>query len=637
MTGQPGYHGRLLRVDLTRRHVSVETLEPDVLRRYLGGTGLGVSLLYAEVPPDAAWDDPENRVILASGPLGGTRVMGSGTICLVTRGALTGGVAATQANGFCGAYLRHAGYDALVIQGRAESLAYLYITEDGAEIRDAAHLAGRDTWQTEADLRSEIDASPLSVFCIGPAGENRVRFAALVGDSGHVAAHNGPGAVFGAKNLKAVVVARGKQAVPLADREALAAASVRMFELIKTDKVWANNYNYGTLWLMPRNAPLGRAPFKNYTTNVCPMTEAELATFTPEYLRGAFEDVRPHPCWACRMHHCHLIRIPEGPLAGQPGEEPEYEGLAGMGTQLGIHDGLTATALSNEVDRYGMDVNETGWVLGLVIECYEAGILSREDTDGLEMTWGNVDAVREMTRKIALREGIGDRLAEGVMRAAPGLGGDAVTRAVHGAQGNTPLSHDHRPNWNYLFDVSVSDGGSSDLHIFPQPAWFGVADYSTPFAADEIVDYVLRVRGVSPLIDSLGICRQPNREVMEILLEMLRAATGWELTEDDALDVGRRALTLMRAFNLRGDVAPEAYAPSARYGSAPPDGDAAGHSIHPVFAEMRRRYYAGMGWHPETGRPLPETLKRLGLARLTADLPPLAQDKTELGAGDADR
>lgn len=617
-----GYHGTILNVDLSRRGMVTETPDTALLRRHLGGVSLGARLLYDLSPPRVGWDDPENPVILLSGLLGGTQVMGSGTICLCTRGAMTGGATSTQANGFLGAYLRHAGYDGLVIRGRAESLSYLHITDAGAQIRDAAHLAGRDTWQTEAALRAELGGGQMSVFCIGPAGEHRVRFAALVGDSGHVAAHNGPGAVLGAKNLKAIVVARGKQAIPQYDRPALKRASERMFAIIKEDSNWSNNYHYGTLWLMPRNAPIGRAPFKNYTTNVCPMTPAELSTFTPEHLRGTLPDIKPHPCWACRMHHCHLITLPEGPHAGEPGEEPEYEGLAGMGTQLGVHDGITATALSNEVDRFGMDVNETGWALGLTIECYQAGLISSADTGGLEMTWGNVSAIREMTRRIAFREGFGDVLADGAMRAAAQIGGDAPSRAVHGMGGNTPLSHDHRRYWPYLFDVSVSDGGSSDLHVFPRPERFAVADFTSPFAAAEVVDYVLRVRGVSPFIDSLGVCRQPNREVMEILTEMIYAATGWQFTTGEALDVGLRALNLMRAFNLRAGVPAEAYAPSPRYGSAPPDGDAAGHAIHPDFVGMRQRYYAGMGWHPADGRPLPETLRGLGLEDLVADLWP---------------
>lgn len=624
-----GYAGKTLRVNLSEGQFAIEDENPAVLRKCLGGMGLGAKILYDEFPPGVGWSDPENRIILASGPLGGTRVMGSGNFCVVTKGALNEGPTSTQANGYFGAYLKFAGFDALIVQGRAAELCYLYIHDGKAEFRDARHLAGMDTWKTEELIKEELGFRPqaMSVFSIGPAGENLVRFAALIGDRGHVAAHNGPGAVMGSKNLKAIAVARGKGGVKVYDAAKLSSVSKQMFEVIKKDKGWANQYHWGTLWLMGAlvggNGPFGlSAPFKNYTTAVSPMTKEQLKTFSPQFLRERLTMVKRHPCWACQMHHCDIIRIPQGPYAGAEGEEPEYEGYAAVGTQIGIWDGIAATALCNEIDRLGLDINELGWVLGMVMECYEKGLLTREDTDGLEMTWGNVEAVRGMANKIARREGIGNMLAEGTMRAARSIGDDAMELAIYTKSGTTPVSHDHRRTWAYLLDNCVSNTGSCQLHIMPRPSAVGLANPSSLYSPEEIAALAAKVTGVNPFIDCLGICRQSNREVPELLVGMLNAATGWDFTWEEALQVGLRTVNLLRAFNIRHGYKPEVEAPSPRYGSVIPDGPDRDKAIGPVFDEMLDIYYREMGWDRTSGKPLPETLRKLDLASIVPDLWP---------------
>lgn len=620
-----GYTGRRLRVDLSENQVLIEDEDPRDLRKNLGGLGLGASILYHEVPPGVNWSDPENRLILASGPLGGTQVMGSANFCVVTKGALTGGPTSTQANGFFGAYLKLAGFDAVIIQGRAPSPCYLYIHDGRAELRDAKHLSGKDTWETEERIKKELGFKPqnMSVFSIGPAGENGVRFAALIGDRGHTAAHNGPGAVLGSKNLKAVAVARGEGKVKVYDDPQLSSLSRQMFEAIKKDPAWDFQRLWGTLWIMGAIAggrmPL-TPPFKNFSTAVCPMTEEQLNTFSPQFLREHLPQVRRHSCWGCPMHHCSTIRIPEGPYAGAEGEEPEYEGLAAMGTQLGIWNGLTATALSNEVDRLGMDINETGWVLGLAMECYEKGLLTREDTDGLEMTWGNVEAVRAMVNKIARREGLGNRLAEGALRAAQSIGGEALDFAIHTNSGNTPVSHDHRRSWAMLFDACVSNTGTSELHLQPRAGSVGLTEPQDLFAHKEIASLVAKTKGVTPFFDCLGVCRQSNREVPDLMIGMLKAATGWDFTWEEGLQAGLRAVNLLRAFYVRHGFTPDKEAPSPRYGSAPTDGPARGISIAPKLENMMDIYYREMGWDRATGKPLPDTLRKLDLESIIPDL-----------------
>ncbi len=215
-----GYLGKILRVDLTSGTIHDEPLEPSMVEQYVGGTGFGAELLYREVPPGVQWDDPENRIILASGPLGGTAVSGAGAFALVTKGPMTNLAITSQAIGFWGAFIKFCGYDAVIIQGQAPRWVYLHIDDGKVSLRDAAPILGKDTWETEDAIRQDLgEQRQMSVFGIGPAGEAKVRYAVVGGDKGHVCSKNGCGAVMGAKRLKAVAVIRGRQSVPVYDRE----------------------------------------------------------------------------------------------------------------------------------------------------------------------------------------------------------------------------------------------------------------------------------------------------------------------------------------------------------------------------------------------------------------------------------
>lgn len=619
--GIGGYAGKFLRVDLSARRISEEVLDEPTLRKYLGGTGLGSKILYEEVPPGVEWSDPRNRLILASGPLGGTSVAGSGTFSVVTKGPLTNGATSTQANGFLGAYLKFSGFDGIIIQGRADKWQYLYIHDGVAELRDASALVGKDTWETEELIKAELGVKEraMSVFGIGPAGENLVKFAAIVGDKGHAAAHNGVGAVLGSKKLKAIAAARGKGGVAVADKNRLSALAKDMIEAIRTNKAWSVNYNWGTLDGIVRGEKAGTIPIKNYLTNVYAISKEELEKYGGEYIRSHFQP-KPNPCWACPAHHCHILRIPDGPYAGYVGEEPEYECFAAWGPLTGITDVAASIVLSNEVDKLGFDTNEAGYLISMVLECYEKGIISKKDTDGLEMTWGNVPAISAMLKKIAHREGLGNVLAEGVMRAAKQIGGEAPNFGVHAMKGLAPRGHDHRSLWFEMFDTSISDTGTIESHRQTDPKMFGLPPLSSNFAAEEIAKIIAVVRGAMPFEDSLGICRFTTRSQMQRLAEMLQAATGWDYTAEEGNTAGRRFANLLRAFNVRHGHTPSIEAPSPRYGSTPVDGPTQGKSIMSEWGKMLDIYYREMGWDRQSGKPLSETLKALGLEHIIPDL-----------------
>jgi len=588
----------------------------EEMRSYLGGTALGLRYLYDEVGPNVKWSDPENRFFLGAGPLNGTAIGGSGTISAVTVGALSNGPVSSQANGYMGAYLKSAGFDGLLLQGAGDGWRYLYIHDGRAELRDASHIVGKDTWETEELIKQELgySARQVSVFSIGPAGENLVRFAALVGDRGHVAAHNGLGAVLGSKRLKAVAVARGQARPEVKDPRRLREISEELWK--RCEKT--GFYTWGTSWVYSSAEAAGWLPVRNYTTSVFP----EHARFMGDGYRSRHQMTR-HPCYACRTHHCHMMRLAEGPYAGYEGEEPEYEQWAAFGSGIGNTDVGGAMVLSNEVDRLGMDCNEMEWVLGWVMECYEKELLSRDDLDGLQMDWGNVEAARQLMRNIANRRGFGDVLAEGVMRAAQKVGGEALRSAIYTPKGNSPRSHDHRGRWSEMFDTAVSSTGTYESHLSAMPDLepYGLPARIGNFDADMIAEAVARTKGAVQFEDSLVTCRFVTGMHLDLLCQAVEAATGWDIDFQEAFHVGRRAVNIARVFNLRRGIGHELEHPSERYGSTPVDGANAGIGIMEHWERMLRIYYEHMGWDGETGVPLSQTLRSLGLDDLVADLP----------------
>jgi len=609
-----GYAGKIIRVNLTKGESTIELLDEGFLRKYIGGATLGIKFLYDEVSPGTEWSDPENRLFLGSGPLGGTRVGGSGAIAVVTKGALTNGVASTQANGFFGAFLRFSGFDGIILQGSAPQWVYLYIHNGAAELRNASHLMGKNTYEVDRTIRHELQKGDreLSVLSIGPAGENLVRFACIFTDMGHIAAHNGVGAVMGSKKLKAIAIDRGQNAVPLKDKQALSRLAKEILASTLSDKFYDSIAKEGTLPAIITATNVGFIPVKNYTTSVHAITPDKLNTYSPQSIRTKFK-AKPSPCWACSSKHCHMGEITEGKYAGRIVEEPEYEGLAAFSSLVGIDDVTVSVVLANEVDRLGMDTNEAGWIIAWIIECYEKGILNKDITDGLEMTWGNGEAIMDMLNKIASRQGFGNILAEGIMRAARHIGGEASTLAIYTLKGNTPRTHDHRAMWLELFDTCVSSTGTLETQSKAPYKLLGLSEAYDTFNHEMVSTVEARIKGAMIFEDSMVTCRFQTATALELLCQAVNAATGWNMDFQEAMVVGRRAVNLARAFNWRQGIGAELDAPSLRYGSTPLDGIAEGRGIMHNWDNMLHNYYNLMGWDEKTGKPRPETLRSLGL------------------------
>jgi aldehyde:ferredoxin oxidoreductase len=612
-----GYRNVLLRVNLSDKTITRQELSHEFMDSWLGGTGLGVKLLYDEVPVDASWDSPENKLYMSCGALTGMPAGGTGTYGVVTKGALTGGIATSQANGSFGALLKYAGYIGIVFEGQSDDWVYLYIDGDTVELKDASHLKGLGSLATQDKLHEEYGRGEyeMSVACIGQAGENLVRFAMITGDYGHVAAHNGVGAVLGSKKVKAVAINKKfNMKSNWADFEALKVAGANMGESAKEAPTYTGTLLWGT---NDGFFPLykgGVLPIKNLNTAI--MDEA----VQYQKIREKYE-YHHKPCWGCKWTHCGTLTFKEGPHKGKTVEEPEYEALAGLGTDIFNKDIEGSLLLTELIDDYGMDCNESGWLMAFIIDAYENGFITDEHTDGLKMKWGETGPVGEMLTKIASREGCGDFWAEGIKRCAESLGGEAQKVAVYTLKGNTPRGHDHRSDWKELLDICTSSTGTVEVvGGGVNLKQYGVENMADKFDPMEVARYNATCAGRRVMEDSVGLCRMASVEDIHNTVDALKAATGDEWTIDKAMNVGRRITNIMRLYNLRSGLTVELEEPSYRYSSRPKDGPNEGREIRENFFRMRTRYFELMGWDVATGVPKAETFEKLGLSDYLSDL-----------------
>jgi aldehyde:ferredoxin oxidoreductase len=314
------------------------------------------------------------------------------------------------------------------------------------------------------------------------------------------------------------------------------------------------------------------------------------------------------------------MKVTEGPYTRYEGEEPEYECMAAWGPLIGNTDPGAVVMLTGVNDRLGLDVNESGWVVAWVMECYEKGILTKKDLDGLDMRWGNVEAVKTLLEKISRREGVGNLLAEGVKHASEEIGGEAPKLGVYVMKGATPRLHDHRAIWTELLDTCVSATGTLQSGARMAPlVQLGNPPISNPFSPWEVAGSAARADGWLTFIDCLPVCRFCTPDV-RLTIDCLNCITGKHYSVQDVMTIGRRTINQLRVFNFRHGLDPALELPSPRYGSTPTDGPAEGKSVMPYFQFMKSMYFELNGWDPATGKPLPHTLKSLGLEKLISDL-----------------
>jgi aldehyde:ferredoxin oxidoreductase len=648
--------GQILAINLTDHSMADEPLPSEVvLRKYVGGTGLGVYYLHealrrettrreeqlaegVEAYPMDPWDE-EAPLIFMTGPLTGTDAPCSAnytTVCINLEASYAAGVG--HSHGFWGPYLKFAGYDGIVIEGRSDPHVMIVIDDGNVEIRNADHLWGLDTRETERQVKEEMGGDPekVSVACIGPGGEAMIHGGMIKNDRNHGAGKGSPGAIMGSKRLKAIAV-RGTKAVPIANHSAFQEAVARWEkELAEQPKSGPfAQAGKGVNELYPALGDQYVVAYKNLTD-----PEGGKA-FAESYSQIADRwPVTAKPCYNCKIACAYDVEIADGPFAGKTvslsGGSQGPEGAAAM---IGVQDPGVALGLTDYYDALGLESSTMGCAVAMAFEAYEKGLITKEDTGDLDLTWGNHEAVMEMLSRMVSREGHelgGSRpdvswLASGLGKAAfhlskkkgrPELQQEIEEISVH-VKGAGISIHDLRNYWGTLLGQIVSPAGpgwhapAADF-VGPQPD-SGYAEM-TPGVADTEEEATAKAREVrqnqrSKLWhDCTGVCWFAQASAATAS-RAIGSAVGWDdLDTEEALDVGERAATAMRLISLQRDfIKRYDRVVSPRLLEAPPTGPAAGKSIGPYLRAMVDEYYREMGWEVKNGRPTPETLARLGL------------------------
>ena len=611
------YAGKFLDVDLGSSHWQEKEIAPEIARNYLLGSGLAAKLYYDEMDPSIAPLDPANPLYVFNGLLTGTFAPAASRSSWCGRSPLTGIWNEANMGGHWGAELRFSGYDGLVLSGRAEKPVYLWI--DGragrVEIRPAEDLWGKDHFETTELLRAETDPKA-QVASIGPAGENGVRFAGIAsGVRGHerLAGRGGMGCLMGSKNLKAIVV-RGRDKPQYHDPGAFR-EFVRTTNASLKEKMLGMS-EFGTAGGVIATEQYGDLALSNWRLG----SWEDVERISGQRLRETIWSGHTY-CFACPIGCGKEVEIKDGPYAGVRAHGPEYETLAGFGGNL-LNDDLESIAKINEMcNAYTLDTISTSGVIAFAMEAYEKGLLTPEQADGLDLSWGNVEAIIALVTKIARREGIGDLLADGVRATAQKLGQDTEAFAIH-VKGLEAAYHDPRAFVSLALNYATAARGACHLEslsywngygtLLPDLGYGEVMERldSTPEQAKMAYDW----QNYMSVYNPLGLCKFIIKGQVgpETTVELINRALGWEWTSKDLLHMGKKLFQLKRLINLRlGVTAADDTLPQRLLTEPRPSGSAAG--VLPDLDAMLPLYYELRGWTDE-GEPSQERLVSLGLA-----------------------
>ncbi|MCF8066946.1 MAG: aldehyde ferredoxin oxidoreductase family protein [Desulfobacterales bacterium] len=614
-----GYMGKILFADLSSGTFSEEKISEDIYRNFIGGQGLGARVLYQHIPPGADPFGPDNIVGFVTSPMSGAGFHGA-RLQVVGKSPITGGWGDSNVGGIFAVALKAAGYDGLFVKGVSPKPVYIYLNDGKAEIRDAAHLWGKDTYETDAAIQEELTDKQVRVVSIGLAGELKSLSAAII-QEGSAAARSGLAAVMGSKGLKAVAV-KGTQKVEIADDERLSQLRTDYRKDVKmTQHPWVHLFkNWGTCSFFEGYLKMGDCPIKNWTL----FGEEGFPTW--ERLHGdsiTHYQKKKKGCSGCPLVCKGKLTIEKGPYAVKNSNKIEYETLGMFGSNLLIDDPEPVIKANDLCNRYGIDTCTVGSVIGFAMECYDRGLISKEDTDGIELTWGNADAMLAMVEKIAKREGFGAVLADGSKFAAGRIGKGSDKFAVHVGGQDLP-AHDPRTSvghgWGYICDptpgrhtaTQYMDSVDEDVNAVMLPeskikkaGIFEYEAYASVYAACSDLDR---------LSTSAGLCWFGTYPETLPLIEAMSAITGWDFTLEEGLKAGRRIQTLRQAFNIREGVNMAEWKLPERVTGPPATGPIAGRTLD--FKKIKKLGYEAMGWDGITGRPLDSTLTNLGLEEL---------------------
>lgn len=620
-----GYMGRLLWVDLSEGHIQELPLQPETCRDFVGGYGLGARVIYSRQKPGGEALGHESILGLLTGPCTGTSAIGGSRFMLVGKSPLTGTWGDSDSGGYFGPELKFAGFDGVFFTGKSESPVYLVVENGRAELRDAAFLWGRDTLETERMLKAEL-GDKTQVACIGPAGERLSLISCVIHDGGRAAARSGFGAVMGSKRLKAVAV-RGDIEVPIANAGRLRELRKSYLAQLKGSDVAKLRNRYGTCAFLRGLVRVGDTPVKNWS-GVGPLDFAAPERISDEAVIKY--EVKKYACYRCPIACGGHMQVADGPYSAS-GHKPEYETLAAFGA-LTLNDSVESIIKLNEMcNRAGLDTISAGSTIAFAIECYEQGIIGNRDAGGVELRWGNADAIIAVLEKIVRREGLGDILADGVKKAAERLGAGAQSLAVHCA-GQEPGMHDPKflPGLALSYQMDATPGrhgqGGHWMEGFPE-YWkksLGVEDLPT---GSNKYDYggkgevFKRAACMLHFIHCSGLCRFPWYHIDPASMwEFVSAVTGWDIDREEAYRIGERVANIRQAFNVREGFNALEHPIHPRMVGVPPLEKGATKGVTVDMDTLLDDFLRAMDWDTASARPSARKLTDLGLGDVAEDL-----------------
>lgn len=638
-----GYAGKVLRVDLSARKILAERLGEDLIRDFVGGRGINVKLLYDAVDSKIRPLDPENCVVIGVGPLGGTLAPSSGRVQCTTKSPLTGILGDGNVGGFFGPALKFAGYDHVVISGESEKPVYLWINNDEVELRDASHLWGLDTWETTLTIQNELGDRDIQVLTIGQAGENLVKYSALICNLNRAAGRGGGGAVFGSKRLKAIAL-RGTKGISVANPKDFLQTVGGLFKRIYNEPGPKQRSIEGTPALIRVCNSTGWVSYKNmqFSTN----DEIANKLCAESFLKYS---AKSKGCFNCPVHCSHYYVVKDGPFKGTQAEGLEFVGVLCLGLKTGV-DYYPAILEANKLaNKYGFDVGSLGDIISWAMECFEKGIITEKETGGMSLEFGNYGSMLMLIEKIAKREGIGDILAESIIDAAEKIGKDSIQFAHH-IKGLT-LMPDVRTGYGFALGHAVSSVGAHHNRgaVLAEEGWisrtipdevairmFGSVEAKNPLTHKAKEKTVKWYEQATIINDCVGICKfivapsaGPKLISLDDMATLVSQATGIVFTKEDFEIAAERISTLERAFIVREGVSREDDTLPPRMWEPVESGPHKGFKFDKgSWNEALDNYYSLHGWD-ENGIPSKKTLENLNLKYVGEDLERLGKYETK--------
>ncbi len=603
--------GKLLRVDLSTGKAKVEPIPEQVKRDFWGGRGFGIFYLYQELAPGIDPLGPENKILFLCGILAGSSAQGFAKWIVMAKSPLTGGIGRAAGGADFGAWIKFAGFDAIIVEGRAKKPVYIYVEKDRAEVRDASELWGLDTEETQNRLQ-EIHGPGTRAACIGPAGEKLVRYAAVV-SARRTASRCGHGAVMGSKNLKAVAInATGRPT----------AANPELFKKLVQEQIAASrddprriqSTEHGTTWGVDMFGQWGITPVHNFQEGSLKGRERLTAEVFTKLKVGNFG------CYSCMTNCGQIHKLTRGSYKGVYSEGPEYESIFALGAALGNTNTGSVVQADCLCDLLGLDTISTGVSIAFAYELFQRGIITAKDTDGLELTWGNHEAMIELVKKIGQRQGFGQLLGEGSKRAADSIGQGAQHYAIH-SKGTEMGGYDPRAVRGYALGYSVSNIGASHMYGRPREEIYGRVDRFT-ISEEERTKLVIANMGSQAFQETTGMCNFTSAVTHESLAKLLVAGTGNDVFADleNLRRMGEKIVCLERVFNVRegfsrkDDTLPVRMLAEPLKNAGPSTG-----MVVQNFDGILDLYYDMVGY-TRLGIPSREKLKELGLGHVIKDV-----------------